>query len=219
MRFITEEELRDRYRKEPFTTFQLEEGARLTPGARQFLSDKGISMSEGMPASAKNEARPTKMNDREKKKVGCMMKSAEAMFLVAGEELLRGDQNLAKSVIDLGKQFTAVKNAFNCSGTADNLCCKECTGINEKNFSDELEDCFEITDVHVQLKKGRDIVLLHRLRCSLRELEASILEMSEGRTEESGFIGELVGKLNQIVNTLSQMICSVVGGNVCQRKC
>jgi len=219
MKFITEEELRDIYRREPFTTYMLEEGARLTPGARQFLSDRGISMSDGMPAPAKGAAKPVRMNDREKKKLGCMMKSAEAMFLMVGEELLRGDQNLAQDVIDLGKQFTAVKNAFSGSGTADSLCCRECTGINEKNFSDELDDCFEITDVHIQLKKGRDAVLLHRLRCSLRELEAGILEMSEGRTEESGAIGELVGKLNQIVNTLSQMICSVVGGKICQRKC
>lgn len=219
MRFITEEELRDKYRKEPYTIFQLEEGARLTPGARQFLSDRGIGMSDGMPVPAKAAARPSKMNDREKKKVVYMMKSAEAMFLMAGEELLRGDQTLAQSVIDLGKQFTAVKNAFNSSETPDSLCCKECTGINEKNFSDELDDCFEITDVHIQLKKGRDIVLLHRLRCSLKELEANILEMSEGRTEEIKFISELAGKLNQIVNTLSQMICSVVGGKICQKNC
>jgi ethanolamine utilization cobalamin adenosyltransferase len=219
MRFITEEELRDKYRKEPFTTFQLEEGARLTPGARQFLSDRGISMAEGVALPAKGAAKPNKMNEREKKKLGCMMKSAEAIFLMAGEELLKGDQNLAQSVIELGKQFTAIRNAFNCGGTADSLCCKECTGINEKNFSQDLDDCFEITDEHIQLKKGRDIVLLHRLRCSLRELEAGVLEMAEGRNEESGAIGDLVGKLNQIINTLSQTICSVVGGKTCQRKC
>lgn len=219
MKFITEEELRDQYRKEPFTAYRLEEGARLTPGARQFLSDRGIAMVDSMPAPSKGAAKSSRMSDIEKKKLGCMLKSAEAMFLLAGEELLRGDQNLAQEVIELGKQLSRIKSSFAISGTADNLSCRECEGINEKNFSEELDDCFEVTDAHIQLKKGRDIVLLHRLRCSLRELEACILEMSEGRTEENGAIKDIVGKLNQIVNTLSQMICSVVGGKICQRKC
>lgn len=39
MRFVTEGELRDAWREEPFATYRLPEGARLTPGARQFLID------------------------------------------------------------------------------------------------------------------------------------------------------------------------------------
>ncbi len=42
MKFITESELRDIYRIHPFTTYELEPGTKLTPGARQFLSDRGI---------------------------------------------------------------------------------------------------------------------------------------------------------------------------------
>lgn len=42
MKFITEAELRDTYRIHPFTTYEVEPGTRLTPGARQFLSDRGI---------------------------------------------------------------------------------------------------------------------------------------------------------------------------------
>lgn len=37
MKYITEEDLRDLYRKAPFTKYDLEPGVRLTPGARQFL--------------------------------------------------------------------------------------------------------------------------------------------------------------------------------------
>ena len=44
MKFITEDELRYLYRKEPFTTYEPEPGTRLTPGARQFLLDRGIDM-------------------------------------------------------------------------------------------------------------------------------------------------------------------------------
>ena len=42
MKFITEAELRDIYRIHPFTTYEAEPGSRLTPGARQFLADRGI---------------------------------------------------------------------------------------------------------------------------------------------------------------------------------
>jgi ethanolamine utilization cobalamin adenosyltransferase len=42
MKFITESELRDIYRIHPFTTYEVEPGTKLTPGARQFLSDRGI---------------------------------------------------------------------------------------------------------------------------------------------------------------------------------
>jgi ethanolamine utilization cobalamin adenosyltransferase len=207
MKFITEEDLRDLYRKEPFTAYALEPESRLTPGARQFLSDRGINMQSDAPAARKDQAKPGRASEWEKKKLSCRMRSAEAMFLMAGEELLRGDAVLAQSVIDLGRRLSSM----------DCLSCTECAGINEKNFSDSLEDCFEITEAHMQLKKGRDVILLHRLRCALRELEADVLEICDGRAEENNMCRELTGKMNQIVNTLSQMICSAVGGKICQK--
>ena len=38
MRFITEEDLRQRFRRERFTEYEPEAGTRLTPGARQIFS-------------------------------------------------------------------------------------------------------------------------------------------------------------------------------------
>lgn len=217
MKFITEEDLRDLYRKEPFTAYALEPESRLTPGARQFLSDRGISMQDNASAARKDPLTPERASEWEKKKLGCMMKSAEAMFLMVGEELLRGDEILARSVMDMGSQLTGIRIAFSSSAALDSLSCSECLGINEKNFSDSLEDCFEITEAHMQLKKGRDIIMLHRLRCSLRELEADIQEMYDERAGEKDLCRELTGKVNQIVNTLSQIICSAVGGKICQK--
>ena len=48
MKFITEEDLRDLYKKQPFTDYDLKEGERLTPGARQFLVDRGVDMYDAM---------------------------------------------------------------------------------------------------------------------------------------------------------------------------
>lgn len=51
MVFITEQNLRDLYGKQAFETFTLVEGERLTPGARQFLADRQISIID--PADVK----------------------------------------------------------------------------------------------------------------------------------------------------------------------
>lgn len=47
MRVITEIELRDQYKKNKFTSFELPEGARLTPAAAQFLSERRIPVVTG----------------------------------------------------------------------------------------------------------------------------------------------------------------------------
>lgn len=56
MRFITENELRDLYRQEPFTSFTLQTDERLTPGARQYLLDKGINMYDDAASKAAHGA-------------------------------------------------------------------------------------------------------------------------------------------------------------------
>lgn len=225
MKFITESDLRDFNRKEPFTTYELEPGTRLTPGARQFLSDRGINMFGNDSYAKKNtvdvkqsSAILEKKNNWKKKKLNSKMRSTEALFLLTEEELLSGDASLAQRVIDLGKQFSSIKNATEGKGSIENLCFTECTGIKTDNFSDDLGDCFEITEAHMQLKQGRKIIILHRLRCDLREIEPVILEVYEDSEDNNGICTEVIGKINQLVNTLSQMICSVVGGKECQRK-
>ena len=92
MKFITENDLRDLNRKEPFTTYELEPGARLTPGARQFLSDLRINMVDSDPCINKNSINVKqqselleKKNTWKKKKLHSKMKSTEAMFLLTYE--------------------------------------------------------------------------------------------------------------------------------------
>jgi len=225
MKFITENDLRDLNKKEPFTSYEIEPGAKLTPGARQFLSDRGINMFVDDLCTKKNNANvkplaaiPEKINKWKKKKLHSKMKSTEALFLLVGKELLSVDVFLAQSVINLGKQFSGIKNVVEGKGLAENLYCKECKGINANNFSDDLDDCFEITEFHMQLEKGREIIILNRLRCDLLEIEPVILELYEGSSDENELCKEVIGKVNQTVNTLSQMICSALGGGKCQRQ-
>lgn len=44
LKFITEQYLREIYKKTPFEIFKLEKEQRLTPGGRQFLVDKRIKV-------------------------------------------------------------------------------------------------------------------------------------------------------------------------------
>ncbi|QAT42369.1 ethanolamine utilization protein [Aminipila luticellarii] len=236
MKFITEEDLRDLYRSEPFTTYEMEPGTRLTPGARQFLADRGINMFDDQPfvkkyvvttsedatnvkAEGKNpEAGQKKQISWKEKKLYCKMKSMEALFLSTGQELLSKDVFLAQSVINLGKQFAGIRAFAEGKGLGEVVCCQECSGMNGENFCEDMEDCFDITEFHMQLEKGKEILSLHKLRCALREVEPAIMEAYEDQPNEMKRSEEMIGKVNKIVNALSQMICSAVGGKECQKK-
>ncbi len=221
MKFITEEDLRDLYKKEPFTNYEIEAGARLTPGARQFLMDKGINMFEtalgnkGKVEKIKPITDVVPESNFKSKKLYNRMKSIEALFFLTEEELLGRDVCLVQSLISLGKQFTCIKNVVKNKASVENIYCNECTGINNNNFSEDLEDCFEISEFHVQLEKGREIVVLHRLRCELKSFVLELYEYSENEIEQ---YDEIIKKLNQIVNNLSQLICTALGGKKCQRQ-
>ena len=81
-----------------------------------------------------------------------------------------------------------------------------------------MEDCFDITEFHIQLGKGKEIIILHKLRCALREIELDIMDFFDDSEEGSKQCEEVVAKVNQIVNTLSQLICAAAGGEKCQKK-
>ena len=144
--------------------------------------------------------------------------SVEAMFLKTEETLLKGDILMAQNLTRLSKQFSDIRHMVEGKGSAMNLPCRECSGINCENFSEDLEDCFEITDFHVQLEKGSEILALHQLRCALREIEPVMLQAFEGNDAAIGPCMDAIGKINQIINTLSQMICGAIGGKECQRR-
>ncbi|WHY79523.1 cobalamin adenosyltransferase [Neobacillus sp. WH10] len=223
MKFITEGDLRDLYKKEPFTAYDLESDARLTPGARQFLADRGIYMLNDAlgtrtTKTTKAAELPESKNNWKKLRLYSMLKSIDALFLLTVEELLSRDVCLAQSTLKLNRQFSCIKNSVKNNGIVENLTCSECTGINENNFSDTLEDCFEITDFHMQLEKGREILILHRLRSALQEVEPVLQELSCSSEEEKKLFEGIVCKVNQVINSLSQLICSAVGGEKCQRK-
>ena len=53
----------------------------------------------------------------------------------------------------------------------------------------------------MELKNGRKIIILHRLRCALREIEPVVLELYEDN-DENELCKEIIKKVNQIINIL-----------------
>ena len=268
MKFITEDELRYLYRKEPFTTYEPEPGTRLTPGARQFLADRGVNLYDEPNMGAKPIIResltkeiccpsanpnhngggvmpkveapvaeppkveepaapvapPVKDNRLHKrlnwrtKMVRAKMCSVEALFLMTEHTLLGEDIMMAQELARLCKQFTDIRHMVEGRGTAMNLPCGSHQGVDCDCFSEDMEDCFEITDFHVQLEKGKIILALHQLRCALREIEPVMLQAFEGNDAAIGPCLDAIGKINQIIYAISQMIYGAVGGKECQRR-
>lgn len=225
MKFITEDDLRYLYKIEPFTTYDIEAGTRLTPGARQFLLDRGMDLyekdtfknNEGIPYKKQAEI-AQKKKTWQSKKIASRLKSMESIFLITTEELLSIDACLAQRVIELGRYFSGIRRLADGATTEEKIFLNNCTGMNEGNFSEDLDDCFEITDFHIQLEKGKEIIALHRLRCQLHEIEPFILEIYDGDEKKKALCKEMIDKVNTTINALSQMICSSFGGEKCQRK-
>lgn len=231
IKFITEEYLRDLYRKEPFDTYKLQQGQRLTPGAAQYLSDKRIKLItddsklkphnqikavKQVEAVKQDEKINSNLNLGLKKKLCCKLRSIEATFLVTSSEILKEDISLAQNVISLGRKISNIRNVVEGKGTLETVLFKECTGMNSLNFTTELEDCFEITEFHMQLNKSNAILKTHVLRCALKELHFEIIDAYEN--DDDDLKDRIINNVNSIINSLSQLICSAVGGKQCQKK-
>lgn len=233
MRFITEEDLRQRFRKERFTEYEPEAGTRLTPGARQFLSDRGIRLTEtesgfrpgnGQTGFGKKEAvNIPKQNEKPKEteaeersqgahpaeELPCWqleLKSLQADFLQTGLDLQREDVLVSKEVFELERNLSRLASGEEMAEGEKRweTLCSVCTGIGPENCRQLLGDCFEITGFHAQSPNGQVVIRLHVLRSRLRKLER---ELPDDRKEMA----------HCIINRLSQMICHGFGGKICQK--
>lgn len=218
MKFITEDDLRTIYRDTPFTSYEIEPGARLTPGARQFLQDRqinvfadGTAMHVGDGVIAGREPTSGTPDLLRNKRLFAALKSTDALFLLTASELIEKDVCLAQEVLQLGQKFEEIKQMDAEGKMFEPIPCTGCSCMNNDNFSSDLGECFDITSFHIQAEKGREILLLHRLRCALYEVQVVVMETH--CTNKC-----ITERLNQIINRLSQMICTAFGGNECQRK-
>lgn len=218
MRFITEDELRTCYKKEPFTSYQLEDGTKLTPGARQFLQDRGILMFQGSKSSVKNGSVPQSKIpvkgaecDISNKKFSIKVKLIEVKFLKTASDLLKSDVDMAERIINLRRKLSEIKDK---EFKGEIISEVKISGT-EKSECEKLRD-LDITEFHIQLEKGNEILLLSELKLILEEFLIDIPSYFTGEDRERS--SKVSNRIEDIIKEISLMIHAAYGGNVCQSK-
>ncbi len=243
MKFITEQNLRDLYKQKPFTTYELPDGSRLTPGGRQFLLDRGIDLYDmdkpkpepvppkEEPAPAAEEAAPEAPPKEEtpfvtvirgshspargggKEKFSLVLRTIEMDFLLAMDQVSDHDICLLQQMTNMYRQLELIGAAAKEGSAIPELYCKACSGISSENHSQCLGDCFAISDFYMQMANRHVIFTLGKLRSELEELAYDTAEyLAEDAQKQN-----VADALYQIVNGLSQLICTAVGGKECLR--
>jgi ethanolamine utilization cobalamin adenosyltransferase len=228
MKFITEMELRDSYRIEPFTTFVLEPHIKITPGARQFLVDRKVKLVQAQGSENKSAKNNTSANNSEAKPVigreswsslrlRAKMDCVESLFYLVGADLLSCDDAvLAEELMELEKCFCNVKNAEREQTVPDPIKFWEWSEEEIKSCANNLEKYFDIDQFHVRLEKRKTIALLNHLRASLCEVEPALLETYWNEEQQACSHEDLIEKVNLIINILSIMIWRYLGGQKCK---
>ena len=105
MHFITETELRAKYKTQPFIDFKLPPETRLTPGARQFLLDRGVNLYDKKVKNKKDESQ----KDIDKVEKIKPKKFIRKIKLIQADTLLCG-ANVIESNLDLAQEISKISN-------------------------------------------------------------------------------------------------------------
>lgn len=240
MIYITEQNLRDLYSKQAFESFTLVEGERLTPGARQFLSDRQISIVDP------TDVKPSKT----------------ATIQLDGSEEYSSEQAAEEKEPEAAAQCPACScEDASASGSVPTGCSdqlkarfcalqalylKQATEIYAQNQT-LANEIFDMECSLCSIENGSDINILtpgpcsgmtaEDLKCPHRECfritramllanhgaEVAVLHYLRGETYRFYYDNaEALSQLQKVrvaylVNLLSQMIHRTVGGSLCQK--
>lgn len=186
MRFITEDDLRELYKKSPFYTYTIEKNTRLTPGAKQFLNDFRIKLIE--KEAKKNSFEKTNIFD----------KKAESNKNTYSKRLAI---RLKKIAFKMYKIDTLVANELNAIAITLFQGIQISTKVHEEKFELDLEKLIfmdlndEKLDVSIELIRF-DMELKLRIRNISRDLE---------KIEDEGKKNKLESYLNTIESLRDKM--------------
>lgn len=223
MKFITEMELRDLYKIDPFSTYVLKPDTKITPGARQFLMDRGIKLlteqdkqdkqnKHGLRADPGQESQNWGVL-RLRSRLDCL----ESLFQVTAAELFSsGDAARSEEVLQLGKYVQSIKNAERNQTAPDKIEFWEWTETEIRNCSQNLKKHLILDDSYVRFSHGKTMAQLNHLRVSLREAEIAILEAYWNEEQQACTREDLIEKVNIIMDVLCIMMWKCQGGRQCK---
>lgn len=202
MRVITEIELRDKYKKAPFTSFILSEGCRLTPAAAQFLSERKIQVVDKpahvMQAASSNTAISATTNGGNEKpehmthlrgselvpkshpgiKFRGKLDTFEALLLTAildAESL--GYQELSRDLEELLNYARQMMRADVMGEPLTQLKIRGWAPQEIRERSHYLKKYYDIDHFMPQPRHGKLIAQLNYLRTQARELELAAIDV------------------------------------------
>lgn len=211
MKFVTEMELRDQYRLAPFTTYRLAPDLRLTPGARQFLTDRRIAISTNLELEA--IASCSYSTDRNRLALQAKLDAMSSMFLLTAAELWQaGDTVLASDVLELNKCFQQLRLAEAEQGVLQPLCFKN-FNIQQLTAAAQADLGLNLTEIHLALPKGRLLAYLNHLRALLREVGVALTELYWSDEQQCCARADLVAAVDTLVGALIILLQQQLGGN------
>ena len=145
LKFITEEYLRELYRKEPFECFQIEQNQRLTPGGRQYLLDRKVRIENFDENKKKTQVVLDKKNIYR-------LRSLEMEIYSLVSELLNKNIKVAAEILEIGKILKNVSDTL--EGKSELLKLQEEISCSESQ---------EPNESYLYFKNGRYIFYLKKL--------------------------------------------------------
>ena len=176
LKFITEQYLREIYKKTPFEIFKLEKEQRLTPGGRQFLVDKRIKVEE-------------KINLKKSKYV-YKIKSFESQLFSLVSENLEKNMPLAQKLLEVARSFRSLNKK---------------NSLKEEKIENIMLEDVEIHDIYIHNKNAVGIFKLHSILYEMSFLEEEILE-SEIDDDMKIFLQNLKYVKSKIFNIVVELL-------------
>ena len=218
MKFITEMELRDLYKTEPFATYVLEPDTKITPGARQFLADRRVALVQAQGSDGKTLKidEPSRTHGRENRctlRLLRKMECLESLFILTAAEISdTRDGALAEEIISLGKLFRNLRNPERKQIITDKIHFRGLTSEVIRTKAETLNQVLDISEFDLGLENGKEIALLNHLNSSLREVEPVLWETYWDEEKQVCPRQDLINEVNLIINILRIMIWEISGG-------
>ena len=216
MRYITEMDLRDLYHEEPFATYYLAAGNRLTPGARQFLTDRRIPCEtaredeqEKKPDTAPVDEETESVPSWQLLKLWHTLEHAESLILLTAEWFSRHGEHLA------AEDFTALARTLQ----RTRLACEKGELPPALTFwnctESELHEKADNTVLPLGLEKLPEdealrakLLMLNHLRTYLQMLEPLVMETQSWHRDTGP---ERYEGLIHILHSLNDVLCIMMG--------
>ena len=214
LKFITEQYLREIYKKTPFEIFKLEKEQRLTPGGRQFLVDKRIKVENKEEKEEIKKVKEPKKDqvkfnkniniikveekiNLKKSKYVYKIKSFESQLFSLVSENLEKNMPLAQKLLEVARSFRSLNKK---------------NSLKEEKIENIMLEDVEIHDIYIHNKNAVGIFKLHSILYEMSFLEEEILE-SEIDDDMKIFLQNLKYVKSKIFN----IVVELLGGEQCQK--